>query len=198
MEIRDVLAALEAEAAAERVPIIRAEEREALLRAAAEARPRRILEIGTAIGYSALLLAERFPEAAVDTVELDEKRRARAQRAVEEAGAAGRVRCLAGDAAEVIPRLTGPYDFLYLDGPKGQYLAHLRLAEPLLSDRAVIAADNVLFRGLVRAEGPVPHRYRTIVTRLRDYIAYAEAHYDTEIDTAGDGLAVSRRRKDNL
>lgn len=198
MEIRDVLAALEAEAAAGGVPIIRAEEREALLRAAAEARPRRILEIGTAIGYSALLLAERFPEAAVDTVELDEKRRARAQRAVEEAGAAGRVRCLAGDAAEVIPRLTGPYDFLYLDGPKGQYLAHLRLAEPLLSDRAVIAADNVLFRGLVRAEGPVPHRYRTIVTRLRDYIAYAEAHYDTEIDTAGDGLAVSRRRKDNL
>lgn len=198
MEIRDVLAALEAEAAAERVPIIRAEEREALLRAAAEARPRHILEIGTAIGYSALLLAERFPEAAVDTVELDEKRRARALRAVEEAGAAGRVRCLAGDAAEVIPRLAGPYDFLYLDGPKGQYLAHLRLAEPLLSDRAVIAADNVLFRGLVRAEGPVPHRYRTIVTRLRDYIAYAEAHYDTEIDTAGDGLAVSRRRKDNL
>lgn len=198
MEIRDVLTALEAEAAAERVPIIRVEEREALLRAAAEARPRRILEIGTAIGYSALLLAERFPEAEVDTVELDEKRRARALRAVEEAGAAGRVRCLAGDAAEVIPRLTGPYDFLYLDGPKGQYLAHLRLAEPLLSDRAVIAADNVLFRGLVRAEGPVPHRYRTIVTRLRDYIAYAEAHYDTEIDTAGDGLAVSRRRKDNL
>lgn len=198
MEIRDVLAALEAEAAAGGVPIIRAEEREALLRAAAESRPRRILEIGTAIGYSALLLAERFPEAAVDTVELDEKRRARAQRAVEEAGAAGRVRCFAGDAAEVIPRLTGPYDFLYLDGPKGQYLAHLRLAEPLLSDRAVIAADNVLFRGLVRAEGPVPHRYRTIVTRLRDYIAYAEAHYDTEIDTAGDGLAVSRRRKDNL
>ena len=183
MEIHDVLAALEAEAAAGGVPIIRAEEREALLRAAAEARPRRILEIGTAIGYSALLLAERFPEAA---------------RAVEEAGAAGRVRCLAGDAAEVIPRLTGPYDFLYLDGPKGQYLAHLRLAEPLLSDRAVIAADNVLFRGLVRAEGPVPHRYRTIVTRLRDYIAYAEAHYDTEIDTAGDGLAVSRRRKDTL
>lgn len=198
MEIRDVLAALEAEAAAERVPIIRAEEREALLRAAAEARPRRILEIGTAIGYSALLLAECFPEAAVDTVELDEKRRARALRAVEEAGAAGRVRCLDGDAAEVIPRLAGPYDFLYLDGPKGQYLAHLRLAEPLLSDRAVIAADNVLFRGLVRAEGPVPHRYRTIVTRLRDYIAYAETHYDTEIDTAGDGLAVSRRRKDSL
>lgn len=198
MEIRDVLAALEAEAAAERVPIIRAEERESLLRAAAESRPRRILEIGTAIGYSALLLAERFPEAAVDTVELDEKRRARALRAVEKAGAAGRVRCLAGDAAEVIPRLTGPYDFLYLDGPKGQYLAHLRLAEPLLSDRAVIAADNVLFRGLVRAEGPVPHRYRTIVTRLRDYIAYAETHYDTEIDTAGDGLAVSRRRKDTL
>lgn len=198
MEIRDVLAALEAEAAAGGVPIIRAEEREALLRAAAESRPRRILEIGTAIGYSALLLVERFPEAAVDTVELDEKRRARALRAVEEAGAAGRVRCLAGDAAEVIPRLTGPYDFLYLDGPKGQYLVHLRLAEPLLSDRAVIAADNVLFRGLVRAEGPVPHRYRTIVTRLRDYIAYAEAHYDTEIDTAGDGLAVSRRRKDTL
>ena len=196
MEIRDVLAELEAEAVRDRVPILREAERAALLEACASARPRRILEIGTAIGYSALLMAERCPDAVVETIELDPVRHARAVRAVREAGCAERVLCHPGDAAEVIGRLAGPFDFLYLDGPKGQYLRHLQLAEPLLSLRAVIAADNVLFRGLVASADPVPHRYRTLVLRLRDYLAYVNERYDTRVAAEGDGLAVSRRKKD--
>lgn len=194
MEIRTVLAALEREAEAGGVPIIRASEREGLLAAAEEARPRRILEIGTAIGFSVLLLAERFPDAEIDTVEKDETRYLRACHAVREAGCEARIHCHRGDAAEVIGTLPGPYDFLYLDGPKGQYLAHLKRAEPLLAPHAVIAADNVLFRGMVMDEGPVPHRYRTLVMRLREYIAYVRAHYMTEIQEDGDGLAVSRKK----
>lgn len=196
MAIRDVLARLEEEAARDRVPILRGEERAALLAACASARPRRILEIGTAIGFSALLMAERCPEAVIETIEIDPARHARAVRAVREAGCEGRVLCHAGDAVEVVGRLAGPFDFLYLDGPKGQYLAHLRLAEPLLSPEAVIAADNVLFRGLVLGAGPVPHRYRTLVMRLRDYLAYVHDKYDTRVAAEGDGLAVSRRKKD--
>lgn len=196
MAIRDVLRALEEEALAAGVPIVRESEREALLAACVSARPWKILEIGTAVGFSALLIAERCPEAEIDTIELDPARHVRALRAMDEAGVSGRVRCRLGDAAAVIPQLTGPYDFLYLDGPKGQYLAHLRLAEPLLAPRAVIAADNVLFRGLVLREGPVPHRYRTIVMRLRAYLAYVKTHYDTAVCSEGDGLAVSRRKGD--
>lgn len=194
MEIRHVLAVLEREAEAGGVPIIRAAERAGLLAAAEEASPRKILEIGTAIGFSALLLAEHFPNAEIDTVEKDEARHLRAREAVRDAGCEAHIHCHLGDAAEVIETLRGPYDFLYLDGPKGQYLAHLKLAEPLLAPRAVIAADNVLFRGMVMSEEPVPHRYRTLVMRLREYIAYVRAQYDTTIREEGDGLAVSRKR----
>ena len=196
MEIRDVLTALEQEALAAGVPILRAGEREAFLAACASARPRRILEVGTAVGFSALLMAERCPEAEIDTIETDLARHARAVRAVREAGCEDRVRCHLGDAADVIPRLAGPYDFLYLDGPKGQYIAHLRLAEPLLAPRAVVAADNVLFRGLVRSAGPMPHRWRTLVVRLRAYLDYVCAAYDTTIHPEGDGLAVSRKKEE--
>lgn len=193
--VRDVLAALEAEAEAGGVPILRASERADLAAALAEVRPGRILEIGTAIGFSALFMAMVCPGAEIDTIELDPARRERAMAAVAAAGAANRVRCHLGDAAEVLPRLVGPYDFLFLDGPKGQYLRHLRLAEPLLAPRAVVAADNVLFRGLVEGGDPVPHRYRTLVRRLRDYLDYVRAHYDTVILRGGDGLALSRRRE---
>lgn len=192
---RDVLAALEAEAEAGGVPILRASERADLAAALAEVRPGRILEIGTAIGFSALFMAMVCPGAEIDTIELDPARRERAMAAVAAAGLANRVRCRLGDAAEVLPCLVGPYDFLFLDGPKGQYLRHLRLAEPLLAPRAVVAADNVLFRGLVEGGDPVPHRYRTLVRRLRDYLDYVRAHYDTVILRGGDGLALSRRRE---
>ncbi len=191
MNIEELKRKLEEEAEREHIPILRKEERALLLKAADMIRPRRILEIGTAIGYSALLLAEHFPEAAIDTLEIDETRYRRALSVMKEAGFDGPVRCLLGDAEKLIPRLKGPYDFLYLDGPKGQYLNHLKQAEPLLSEKAVIAADNVLFRGLVRTADPVPHRYRTIVLRLREYISYVEKNYRTMIYEEGDGLAVS-------
>lgn len=177
------------------VPIIRGPERELLLQAAALAEPRRILEIGTAIGYSALLMAERFPEAEIDTVELDEGRHHKAEEVMEKAGFVGRVHCHLGDAGNLISTLSGPYDFLFLDGPKGQYLRELTAIEPLLSDRAVIAADNVLFRGLVESREPVPHRYRTLVMRLREYIDYVKQKYETHIYVEGDGLAVSSRKE---
>lgn len=176
------------------VPIIRGPERELLLKAAALAEPRRMLEIGTAIGYSALLLAERFPKAQIHTVELDEERYHMAVQVMVRAGLTGRVHCILGDAGQVIPTLSGPYDFLFLDGPKGQYLRELKAIEPLLSERAVIAADNVLFRGLVEAKDPVPHRYRTLVMRLREYIDYVNEKYETRIYKEGDGLAVSLKK----
>lgn len=186
---------LEQEAQRDRVPIIRGPERELLLEAAALAHPRRILEIGTAIGYSALLLAHRFPEAEIDTLEIDPVRHRRALEVMKMAGVSHRVHCHLGDAADLLPKMEGPYDFLYLDGPKGQYLRQLHMAEPKLSKTAVIAADNVLFRGLVQSTEPVPHRYRTLVMRLRDYIDYVNTAYETTISEEGDGLAVSIHKK---
>lgn len=192
--IQAVLASLEAYAEEHSVPIIRKSERKALIAAARKASPARILEVGTAIGYSSLLLLSEFPEAHIDTIEVDEQRYRIAEEAVEKAGVSHRWHGHLGDAARVIPTLEGPYDFVFLDGPKGQYLRELKMLEPLLAGHAVIAADNVLFRGLVMAEGQVPHRYRTLVMRLREYIGYVNSAYDTIIDAEGDGLAVSVKR----
>lgn len=184
---------LEIEASRDHVPIIRGPERALLLAAAEKASPKRILEIGTAIGYSSLLLAERFPLAEIDTLEIDPVRHARAEEVMRAAGFSQRVHCHLGDAAALLETLEGPYDFLYLDGPKGQYLRQLKAIEPKLSPHAVIAADNVLFRGMVESEAPVPHRYRTLVMRLREYIRYVKERYETTIYPEGDGLAVSEK-----
>lgn len=191
--IADLRKELEREAEEENIPILRRAERKLLLEAAAAADPKKILEVGTAIGYSALLLAEHFPLAEIDTIEIDALRNERAVSVMQAAEFEQRVRCHLGDAGEVLPALAGPYDFVYLDGPKGQYLRYLKLIEPKLSENAIIAADNVLFRGLVRSGEPVTHQYRTLVTRLREYLEYVEAHYDTVIHEEGDGLAVSRK-----
>lgn len=142
--IADLRKELEREAEEENIPILRRAERKLLLEAAAAADPKKILEVGTAIGYSALLLAEHFPLAEIDTIEIDALRNERAVSVMQAAGFEQRVRCHLGDAGEVLSTLAGPYDFVYLDGPKGQYLRHLKLIEPKLSENAVIAADNVL------------------------------------------------------
>ena len=191
MEIRDVIAELEQEAKEEGVPILRETEHAILVSAAQKTRPKRILEIGTGNGFSALLLAETCRATMIDTIEIDPARHARAKKAAQDAGCADRIHYFLGDAAKIIPTLSQTYDFLYLDGPKGQYLRHLRLAEPLLSPHATICADNVLFRGLVRGNGAIPHRYRTIVMRLREYLAYVEASFSTKVYEEGDGMAVS-------
>ncbi len=192
-KILTILHTLEIEAERDRVPIIRGPERELLLQAAEKAKPKRILEIGTAIGYSTLLVASHFPEVEIDTLEIDPVRHARAVEVMRKAGCEHRVHCHLGDAGELISQMEGPYDFLYLDGPKGQYLRQLQMIEPKLSPHAVIAADNVLFRGLVQSKELVPHRYRTLVMRLREYISYVSKKYDTHIYVEGDGLAVSEK-----
>lgn len=195
-KIEEYKAVLEEEAKENHVPILRKEERERFVSLLKEAAPKRILEIGTAIGYSALLMGESAPETEIDTIEMEIYRQRRAQKAMEELGWANRIHCHLGDAKKVIPTLKGPYDFVYLDGPKGQYLKHLQLIEPLLSEGAVIVADNVLFRGLVEDDTYPPHRYRTLVIRLREYLAYVKEHYDTTLYPEGDGLAVSWKKKD--
>lgn len=193
--ISQILSEMEIYAEKNNVPIIRGPERELLLEAAelvSPEGPKRILEIGTAIGYSALMMAEKFPGAEIDTLEIDEFRHTMAIDVMKRAGVSDRIHCHLGDAADLLGRLKGPWDFLYLDGPKGQYLRELKEIEPKLAENVVIAADNVLFRGLVKSESPVPHRYRTLVMRLREYISYVEEKYDTHIYEEGDGLAVSR------
>jgi len=193
--VSKVMKELEFEAETYNIPIIRKSERQLLFKTVYENKPKRILEIGTAIGFSALLMATANDDAIIDTVEKDTKRFERAKKAIEDANMTERINCISGDADKVISELSGNYDFVYLDGPKGQYLNHLKKIEKILSEKAVIVADNVLFKGLVKSVEYPPHRYRTIVVRLREYLEYVNREYSTVIYEEGDGMAISFRNK---
>ena len=193
--VSKVMKELEFEAETYNIPIIRESERQLLFKTVYENKPKRILEIGTAIGFSALLMATANDDVIIDTVEKDTKRFERAKKAIEDANMTERINCISGDADKVISELSENYDFVYLDGPKGQYLNHLKKIEKILSEKAVIVADNVLFKGLVKSGEYPPHRYRTIVMRLREYLEYVNREYSTEIYEEGDGMAISFRNK---
>ncbi|MBP1763748.1 MAG: putative O-methyltransferase [Firmicutes bacterium] len=156
--------------------------------------PERILEIGTAIGYSTMIIAAAMPaEAAIITIEKDPNRSAIAQNFIAEAGISSRVQLCCGDAGQLLHEVSGPFDFVFIDAAKGQYLDYLLTIKDKLSAQAVVVADNVLFRGFVENTDNAPRRYRTIVKRLREYLKFVNESSDfhTELHRTGDGIAVS-------
>ncbi len=196
-----LLREMEAFAEKQHVPIIWESGRQAFIDAVDEAKPHRILEIGTAIGYSALLmLAHAAEDAEITTLELSPERYEQAKAYIARSPYAGRVHQLLGDAGELLTQLDGPYDLVFIDAAKGQYPDYLHKVLPLLAPDAVILADNVLFRGYVRGGIQAPRRFRTIVKRLRAYIDEVEhlPGAETEILEHGDGLAMTRFRRNNL
>lgn len=194
MELKDILNEQRIYAVLNKVPILRESEVHLFEELISLYKPSRILEVGTAIGYSALLLARHgSPEVHIDTIELDEQRYGMAQHFIGQSKYKDQISLHLGDANEVLPALEGPYDLVFLDGPKGQYKKQLEMIEPKLASQAVVLADNVLFRGYVRGGKEAPHRYKTIVKRLRDYLQMVEDkdRYNTTIYPLGDGMSVS-------
>lgn len=195
--MEDLFREMEIYAEENHVPIIRAAARDVFLQAVKEAAPRRILEIGTAIGYSALLMADALPELeSITTLELSEDRAALAQDYIERSPYREKIDILTGDAGKMLNSLEEKYDLVFIDAAKGQYPDYWRKIQPLLADRATVLADNVLFRDYVFGTEPVPRRFRTIAKRLQEYLVLVEetTGFSTEILPDGDGLAVSRRR----
>lgn len=143
-----VMAEMEALTESEGIPIVQWETGRMLAALAGSLDPR-VLEVGTAIGYSALHMAEALDAGAVVTLERDPRRIARAGDFLERAGVAEKVEIVEGDARETIPQLDGPFDLLFLDATKGEYGEYLELAEPLLSERALLVVDNLLMSGAV-------------------------------------------------
>ena len=126
-------------------------------------------------------------------MELDDVRHGMASHFISQSDYAEKITLLKGDATELLEGLEGPFDLVFLDGPKGQYLKQLELIEPQLVEGAVVLADNVLFRGYVRGEKEPPRRFKTIVKRLQAYLNYVEQkeYYNTTIYPMGDGMSVS-------
>lgn len=204
-----LLSQIEEHAKLARVPIVQPEVARLLFFLAGRKKGGRVLEIGTATGYSALWLALGTGETGqVTTIELAADRATLAREnfsrlKTEEWAATFRDRpagitLLEGDALQVMPTLEGLFDLIFVDAAKGQYPGFLSQAERLLSVGGLLVADNVLFRGLVALPGQeVDKRYRTLVTRLKTFLETITTKecWDTTILPIGDGVSVSCKVK---
>lgn len=166
----------------------------------ADFRPKRVLEIGTANGYTAFgMLSVMDPAATLTTIELDPERVARARRWVRQADVAERLFVLEGDAAEVLLHLSPSFDLVYLDAAKGQYLANLESLLPLLADGATIIADDIFHDGLLNTPWEaIPRRQRTIVKRLQEFLARLRQppFYDVRVEDTGNGMVIAHFGKE--
>ena len=183
------------------VPIIKEAERAIFRGIMAKYQPKHIMEIGTAIGYSALLMAHCGQGAKIKTLELSEERARTAQSFIDRSPYKDDIEIVVGDAGETLLSLaaTEMFDMVFIDAAKGQYPDYLQKILPHLNAGGVIVTDNVLFRGYVLGTGKPPRRYKTIVKRLREYLQIIndEKIFKTTIYEDGDGLAVSQKINDN-
>ena len=189
---------IEREATADYVPIIRKEMQSFLKVLLAMKKPARILEVGTAVGFSAILMAEYDPvPCQITTIENYEKRIPIARENFKRAGKEAQIALLEGDAAEVLKTLEDPYDFIFMDAAKGQYIHFLPEILRLLAKDGVLVSDNVLQDGdVIESRFAVTRRNRTIHKRMREYL-YTLTHSEelvTAVLPVGDGITLSTRR----
>lgn len=157
--------------------------------------PKRILEIGTAIGYSGIVMLSAC-DATLNTVELDEATANIARENFKQFGVLDRVNLFVGDAREIVGYLSGSYDFIFLDGPKGQYLTFLPYLTDLLEINGLLVCDNVLYKGLVERVPDNPrHKHITVARNMRAFLEQitASKRFNTTLFRLGDGVTVSRK-----
>jgi predicted O-methyltransferase YrrM len=157
-------------------------------------KPKQILEIGTAIGYSATLMLENTtPDAKLVTIEKFAENVSLAKENFEKLGFNNRVKIIEGDAIEVLPELKDEYDFIFLDGPKGQYYKYLPYLIKLLKTGGVLFADNVLYRNMVFSGQFIPRKKRAIVNNLEKFLTLISEHTElrSQIIDLEDGVSIS-------
>lgn len=194
-----VIEEIEKEALEAGVPIIRKETQSFLKTFLLMRKPGRILEVGTAVGFSAILMSRYMPrDGHITTIENYEKRIPVARENFKRAGQEERICLLEGDALEVMRTLEGPYDFIFMDAAKGQYIHYLPEVMRLLAPDGVLISDNVLQEGdLLESRFAVERRNRTIHSRMREYLYELKHRADLQtcILPLGDGLALSVRKE---
>lgn len=194
----ELLNLIEREALENYVPIIRKETQQFLKLILAMKKPKRILEVGTAVGFSALLMAEYNPVSCeIVTIENYEKRIPVAKENFKRAGRMEEITLLEGDALEILPTLQEPFDFIFMDAAKGQYINFLPELLRLLRTDGTLVSDNVLQDGdIIESRFAVTRRNRTIHKRMREYL-YEVTHHEQLVSTVlpiGDGLTVSSKK----
>jgi len=199
-ELLKLLKEIEEYAYENNIPIINKVSSQLLIETVKNKAPKSILEIGTAVGYSALLMASYMPKnGKIVTIEQDANRIDVAYNFITRAGRIEQIQLLDGDASDILLEVEGTFDMVFIDAAKGQYLDYLQKIMDKIDIGAVIVADNVLFRGMVMSEEPPLKRYRTIVKRLREYLNFVshDPRFTTTIHSEGDGVAISYYRGEN-
>lgn len=178
----------------EHIPIIMDDTLEVVDEILTKLKPKKILEIGTAVGYSAICFSKYLSEEGkIDTIERDEERILQAKENIKKVGAEEKINIYEGDAVEILPKLEDKYDMIFIDAAKGKYPFFLKEALRMLNEKGVILADNILYKGYVMSDYN-KHKQRTAVRNLREYIAEVtnNPNLETQILEVGDGLAITK------
>ena len=177
------------------IPIIMDDTLEVVGKILEDKKPDRILEIGTAVGYSAIRFSKYLSDNGyIDTIERDEERISEAKQNIKDLNLEEKIHIYEGDALEVLPTLTGPYDVVFIDAAKVKYPIFLSEALRMLASHGIIVADNVLYKGYVMSDYN-KHKQRTAVRGLREFLKELTENENltTEILEVGDGLAISKK-----
>ena len=181
----------------EHIPIIMDDTLEVIEKELKENSPKRILEIGAAVGYSAMCFSEFLADGGkIDTIERNEERIQEAKENFKKVGVENKINLYEGDAVEILPTLNEKYDMVFIDAAKGKYPFFLKESLRMINKNGVIFADNILYKGYVMSDYN-KHKQRTAVRNLREYIKEVSENpnLETEILEVGDGLAISRIKK---
>ncbi len=176
-------------------PILRDKSFKLLLSVVEEKKPKHILEIGTNVGLSGIAMLYKCEEATLTGIEIDEEKINTAKENYKKFGVEKRAKIFSGDASEILPVLTGEYDFVFLDGPKGHYFEYLSSILPVLKVGGVIFADNVLYRGMVL--GKAPHKHATIKHSMENYLEKVmnSENLKSTLYEFDDGVCITERIK---
>lgn len=198
LKVSPLVAEIRARAFARSIPVSSEETLQFLCVQAAAAGAKNILEIGTAVGASGIALLQTCPQAKLTTIEKNESFAAEAGRNFEAAGLSDRVTLLTGDAADILPRLESTFDFIFLDGPKVQYVKWLPRLKALLAKGGLLLADDVLLYGWVNGEEEVPQKRKMLVQHVREYLdaVLSDDELLSYIADIGDGICLSVKIKD--
>ncbi|MEG1751493.1 MAG: O-methyltransferase [Clostridia bacterium] len=198
--MNEYLKKLKNESQVANIPILLDETKDFLCKILKETKPHIVLEIGTAVGFSGSIILKTCPTAKLVTIEKDEQSFNKAKQTFKSVEVSDRVTQYLGDAKIILDKLcknNQKFDFVFLDGPKGQYLFYLPKILQLLTKDGVLFADNIAYHNKTFAEGFVPHKHRTIVIRLRKFIEELKnnSKLSTQYYNVGDGVIVSKVNK---
>ncbi len=178
-------------------PILRDKSYQILLEKIKENKPKRILEIGVNLGLSGISMLLVSPSSQLSGIEIDEEKIKLASENYRQFGVQDRAKIFQGDASEIIPILTGKYDFIFLDGPKGHYFEYLPHLLDALNEGGILFADNVLFRGYVNGKVKTPKRFNTTKNSMEKFLTAitTDKNLSTEVLDIEDGISITKKQR---